>query len=124
MKPKTILIGFTQYSTIEFENDGFRLLFNRDYCNKFRSYIWEWGVDEEAVFCELVNNCCDLIKGDHQMAKRNDLPIRLIGNYGMTTNLLNGIKIQFLEDTLFGKCYESKIHTLKVEKENIVHLLY
>ena len=123
-KPTNILIGFKRYSTLEFEKDGFRILFDIDYANKFINYIEEWGLDQEAVFENLVNDCCVLIKGKYN--KRNDLPIRFSSSsrYGTTTNLLNDIKVQFTEDNLFGKEYKSEIHNINVEDEQMIHFFY
>lgn len=119
---KTILIGFKQYSTIE--SDGFRILFDFDYATKFKNYIQEWGLDEDAVFEDLVNDCLILVEG--KLNKRNDLPMRFTASsrFGTTTNLLNGIGIQFIEDTLFGKEYKSEIHTIKVQDEQMIHFWY
>jgi hypothetical protein len=123
-KPTQILIGFKRYSTLEFEKYGFRILFDFEYANKLKNYIEEWGLDEESVFENLVNDCCALIKGKYN--KRNDLPTRFSesSRYGTTTNLLNGIKIQFIEDTLFGKEYKSEIHNINVEEEQMIHFFY
>ena len=122
--PTTVYIGFKNYSTLEFEKDGFRILFDMDYANKFRNYIQSWGLDEEAVFNDLVNDCYNLIKGEYN--KRNDLPIRFSesSRYGTTTNLLNDVKFQFIEDTLFGKEYKSEIHNINVEEEQMIHFFY
>ena len=122
--PTTIFIGFKWYSTLEFEKDGFRILFDMDYANKFRSYTQSWGIDEESVFDDLVNDCYKLIKGEYK--KRNYLPMRITesSRYGTTTNLLNGIKVQFVEDTLFGKEYKSEIHKIRVDEEQIIHFFY
>ncbi len=122
--PTSIFIGFKIYSTLEFEKDGFRILFDMDYTNKFRNYVQSWGLDEEAVFGDLVNGCYNLIKGEY--TKRNDLPMRFTesSRYGTTTNLLNDIKVQFIEDTLFGKEYKSEIHNINVEKEQMIHFFY
>lgn len=120
----TIFIGFNRYSTLEFEKYGFRILFDIDYANKFRRYIECWGLDEEAVFDDLIDSCYNLIIGEYN--KRNDLPMRFIesSRYGTTTNLLNDLKVQFIEDTLFGKEYKSKIHNINVEKEKMIHFFY
>lgn len=122
--PTTIFIGYKNYSTIEFEKDGFRILFDMNYANKFRNYIQSWGLDEEAVFDGLVKDCYNLIKGEYN--KRSDLPMKFTesSRYGTTTNLLNGIKFQFSEDTLFGKDYKSKIHNINVEEERMIHFFY
>ena len=103
-----IFIGWKRYSILEFEKDGFRILFDFDYANKFKGYIQEWGLDEEAVFDDLIKDCYSLINGKYN--KRDDLPMRFASSsrYGTTTNLLNGIKVQFIEDTLFGKEYKSE----------------
>ena len=119
-----IFIGFKRYSTLEFEKDGFRILFDVDYAIKFNNYIESWGVDQEAVFENLVEDCCALIKGTY--IKRNDLPMRFSASsrYGTTTNLLNGIKVQFIEYNLFGKEYKSEMHEINVEEEKMVHFFY
>ena len=113
-----IFIGFKRYSTLEFEKDGFRILFDVDYAIKFNNYIESWGVDQEAVFENLVEDCCALIKGTY--IKRNDLPMRFSASsrYGTTINLLNGIKVQF------GKEYKSEMHEICVEEEKMVHFFY
>lgn len=118
---KTILIGFKSYSTLEFEN--YRLLFDVDYALKFKSYVESWGLDEESVFDELLNSVHDLIGGKYN--KRNDLPTRFSesSRLGTTTNLLNGIKVQFTEDTLFGKEY-TEIQNIYIEDEQMVHFWY
>lgn len=122
--PTLISIGFKTYSTLEFERYGFRILFDAKYVIKFRNYILAWGLDEETVFENLVNDFCELIQGKY--IKRNDLPMRFSESlrYGTTTNLLNDIKIQFSEDTLFGKEYKSEIHNINVEDEQMIHFFY
>ncbi len=122
--PVSILIGWKTYSTLEFENDGFRILFDSDYARKFRAYTHNWGLDEDAVFDDLITDFCNLMKGKYN--KRNDLPMKFSesSRFGTTTNLLNDIKVQFVEDTLFGKSYESKIHNINVEDEKMIHFFY
>lgn len=118
----TAFIGFKRYSQIEF--DGFIILFDFDWATKFKNYIQEWGLDEDAVFEDLVNDCIILVEG--KLNKRNDLPMRFTASsrFGTTTNLLNGIGIQFIEDTLFGKEYKSEIHTIHAQDEQMVHFFY
>ncbi len=122
--PVSILIGFRSYSTLEFKEDGFRILFDSDYAHKFRAYTKNWGLDEDAVFDNLITDFCNLMKGNYN--KRNDLPMRFsaASRFGTTTNLFNDIKIQFLENTLFGKEYNSKIHNINVEDEQMIHFFY
>lgn len=122
--PTPIFIGFKRYSTLEFKKDGFRILFDFKWASKFRNYIQEWGLDEEVFFENLVNDCCELIKGNYN--ERNDLPMRFSASsrYGTTINLLNDIKVQFIEDTLFGEEYKSEIHNINVEDEQMIHFFY
>ncbi len=123
-KPISILIGFQNYLIIEFKTDGFRILFDAEYVNKFRNYIQSWGLDEKAVFDDIVNDCYNLINGKYN--KRNDLPMRFSASskFGTTINLLNGIKIQFIEDTLFGKEYKSETLNIHVDDERFIHFWY
>ena len=121
-KVKNILIGFKQYSTIEYKEEGFRLLFDWNYTMKLKNYLNYWGLDEEAVIEGIIEDCYKLIK-DGEYEKRNDLPTTFSATtrYGTTTNLMNDIKVQFTEDTLFGRMYKSDIYTIDVEKDQLVH---
>ncbi len=121
-KPETILIGFRQYSSIEFKEDGFRLLFDTNYVIKLKQYLNFWGVDEIATCDGVITDCYNLVKtGEYN--KRNDLPMTFSAStrYGTTMNLLNDIKVQFIENTLFGDQYNSDIFVIDVEKEQLVH---
>lgn len=117
---KTIFIGFNQFSTLEFEDAGFRILFDLKYALKFKNYIEYWGVDEKEIFQSVAIDCYDFIKNGKQN-KRNDLPMKIFSNFGTKINLLNDLKIQFIEETLFGKEYKSEIHTIDFEDEHMIH---
>ena len=121
---KSICIGLQSYSVLEFENDGFRILIDSNYVIKFNKYVDSWNLDRNPTFNDLINDFLDFIKGKN--IERKDLPMRFFesSRLGVTTNLFNGLKIQFIEDTLFGKQYKSKIYNIKVEDEKIVHFFY
>jgi len=123
-KLTTIFIGLNRYSVLEFKEDGFRILFDFNYANKFRDYTKSWGLDEGEVLDDLLKDCYGLIKGNN--IKRNDLPMRFdeSSRFGTTTNLLNGVKVQFIEDTLFGKEYKSEMYNINIEKEQMIHFFY
>lgn len=119
---KYTLIGFTQYSILEF--DQYRILIDQNYGLKFKEYINQWGIDSDACFNKTIDNCISLLSGNQ--VKNNDLPIRFCESIklGTTTNLLNGLKIQFVEDTLFGKMWKSKIHTINFNDEKLIKFFY